>query len=76
MLHTEFHAEWAGREQQLAEIAPMIAPGLIADVLEGAGHEVLPFAGQTAGLIKDVRPAAEIIHGAFAEAREILSRLA
>jgi nitronate monooxygenase/enoyl-[acyl-carrier protein] reductase II len=54
----------------------MIAPGLVADVLEGAGHEVLPFAGQAAGLIHDVRPAGDIIHGAFAQAREILARLA
>jgi hypothetical protein len=76
VLRTAFHDEWAGREAELAQVAPTLAPALIADVLEGAGHDVAPFAGQTVGLIDDVRPAGEIIHGAVAQAAALLARLA
>ena len=30
-------------------------------IQEGRGHELVPFGGQTAGLIGDVLPAAEIV---------------
>jgi enoyl-[acyl-carrier protein] reductase II len=76
VLRTAFHDEWAGREAELAQLAPTLGPALIADVLQGAGHDLVPFAGQAVGLIDDVRPAGEIIRAAVAEAREILARLA
>ena len=43
-------------------------------LLAGRGHEFLPFTGQSAGLIDDVLPAAEIVARVMTEAEEALSR--
>jgi nitronate monooxygenase/enoyl-[acyl-carrier protein] reductase II len=74
-IRTAFHDQWAGREAELRVLAPALGGAFVADVLEGGGHDVAPMAGQSAGLITDVRPAAAIIHDAFAQAEEILARL-
>ncbi|HEY7076189.1 MAG TPA: nitronate monooxygenase [Solirubrobacteraceae bacterium] len=50
-------------------------PRLIAEVLAGGGHEVLAFAGQSAGLVHDVRPAGEIVAETVEQAEVILGRL-
>jgi nitronate monooxygenase/enoyl-[acyl-carrier protein] reductase II len=42
----------------------------MAAVREGRTHELIPFTGQTAGLIGDVRPAAKIVEDLVAEASE------
>jgi enoyl-[acyl-carrier protein] reductase II len=47
---------------------------LRAALLAGRGDEYLPFTGQSAGLIDDVLPAAEIVARVVAEAEEALSR--
>jgi nitronate monooxygenase/enoyl-[acyl-carrier protein] reductase II len=47
---------------------------LRAALLAGGGHEYLPFTGQSAGLIDDVLPAAEIVERTVAEAEAVLSR--
>jgi nitronate monooxygenase/enoyl-[acyl-carrier protein] reductase II len=62
----EAHPEW---------IDPAtMGPRLRAAVMAGRGDEYLPFAGQSAGLIGDVLPAAEIIERTVAEAEAVLSR--
>jgi len=48
---------------------------LRASLLAGGGHEYLPFTGQSAGLISDVRPAAEIVERVVAEAEATLAGL-
>ena len=45
-----------------------VGPRIRASVLEGGGDEYLPFAGQSAGLIHEVLPAAEIVRRVVAEA--------
>jgi enoyl-[acyl-carrier protein] reductase II len=42
-------------------------------LLAGGGHEYLPFTGQSAGLIEDVLPAAEIVARVVAEAEAALA---
>jgi enoyl-[acyl-carrier protein] reductase II len=42
-------------------------------LLDGRGHEYLPFAGQSVGLIDDVLPAAEIVRRVVAEAEAVLA---
>jgi len=42
-------------------------------ISRGGGHEYVPFAGQSAGLIRDVRPAAEIVRDTVAQAEAILA---
>jgi enoyl-[acyl-carrier protein] reductase II len=54
------HPEW---------IDPRVmGPRLRDAVLDGGGHEQLPFAGQSVGLIDEVLPAAEIVRRVLAEA--------
>lgn len=63
---------------QLREHPEWIDPGVMgarlrASLLAGRGHEYLPFTGQSAGLIGDVLPAAEIISRVVADAEAILA---
>jgi enoyl-[acyl-carrier protein] reductase II len=53
-----------------------IGPRVRAAVLEGGGHDYLPFAGQSAGLVHEVLPAAEILRRVVAEAEEALAAAA
>jgi enoyl-[acyl-carrier protein] reductase II len=48
-------------------------PAFVADVLAGGGHDRLPFSGQSAGLIRDIAPAAEIVTRLVAETRAALT---
>jgi nitronate monooxygenase/enoyl-[acyl-carrier protein] reductase II len=75
VLPTRFAREWAGRADELAARAPEIAPHLVESILSGGGEEYAPFAGQSVGLIHDVRPAAEIVREVVDEAEQILARL-
>ena len=60
------HPEWIDP----AVMGPRIRESLVA----GRGDEYLPFAGQSAGLIDDVLPAAEIVRRVVAEAEAALER--
>jgi enoyl-[acyl-carrier protein] reductase II len=48
-----------------------VGPRIRGSVLEGRGDEYLPFAGQSAGLIHEVLPAAEIVRRVVAEAEAV-----
>jgi nitronate monooxygenase/enoyl-[acyl-carrier protein] reductase II len=48
-------------------------PRLLAAVRAGAGHEALPFAGQSAALVREILPAGEIVRRVVAEARAALA---
>jgi enoyl-[acyl-carrier protein] reductase II len=52
-----------------------VGPRIRASVLAGRGDEYLPFAGQSAGLIDEVLPAAEIVQRVVAEAEAALERV-
>jgi enoyl-[acyl-carrier protein] reductase II len=66
-------------EERLAEIHEFEELGagrLRKAVVEGDVEWGSVMAGQIAGLVHDVKPAAEIIRGMFAEAEEIIGKLA
>ena len=46
-----------------------VGPVIVASVRAGGGHEHLPFAGQSCGLVHDVLPAAEIVRRTLAGGR-------
>ncbi|HEX2125676.1 MAG TPA: nitronate monooxygenase [Thermoleophilaceae bacterium] len=48
---------------------------LRAAVVEGGGHEYLPFAGQSTALVHEILPAAEIVRRVVAEAEATLQRI-
>jgi len=75
VLRTPFAEEWAGRGDELAARAADLAPGIISEVLAGGGQNHLPFAGQSVGLIHDVRPAGQILRQTVEEADRILGQL-
>jgi enoyl-[acyl-carrier protein] reductase II len=49
-----------------------VVPSFVADVRSGLGHDRLPFTGQSAGLVHDIAPAAEIMARLVAEAEATL----
>ena len=58
-----------------ASVSPAeIGPQVVAAILQGGGHEYMPFAGQSVGLVHEVLPAAEIVRRVVAEADELLDR--
>jgi enoyl-[acyl-carrier protein] reductase II len=52
-----------------------VGRAFVSDVRAGGGHDRLPFAGQSAGLVGDIAPAAEIIERLMDETEAALSRL-
>jgi enoyl-[acyl-carrier protein] reductase II len=72
VLRTDFVERWsdaepgAPAEQMRAELGLALA--------EGRAHELVPFTGQTVGLIDEVLSAAEIVRRLVSEAEELLRR--
>jgi nitronate monooxygenase/enoyl-[acyl-carrier protein] reductase II len=52
---------------------PAVGREVVAALLAGRGHEYIPFAGQSVGLIHEVTPAAEIMRRVVAEAEAALA---
>jgi enoyl-[acyl-carrier protein] reductase II len=72
VIRTDFVNEWESRPEDAAADAERLQGEIMGAVRGGRAHEVLPFTGQSAGLIHDVRPAAEIVHSLVAEAERAL----
>lgn len=71
---TPFAKEWHGRESELrAQVDAIRAEATTPGVLPDRAHSA--YAGQSAGLINDVKPAAQIIADIVREAEAILARL-
>jgi enoyl-[acyl-carrier protein] reductase II len=75
VIRTEFVERWTGRASEAAEQAERLRGEVIDSIRAGRPHELTPFTGQTAGLIRDVRPAGEIVRGLAAEAEVALRRM-
>jgi nitronate monooxygenase/enoyl-[acyl-carrier protein] reductase II len=75
VLRTPFYDRWADRVDELAARAAQVGPEVLSAILAGGGHEYVPFAGQSAGLVHDILPAAEIVRRTVAEAEGILAGL-
>jgi enoyl-[acyl-carrier protein] reductase II len=56
--------------------AATVAPTLIGELRANRGHQLLPFTGQSAALVREVLPAAEIVSRLVAEARAALDNAA
>lgn len=63
--HLREHPEWVDPSSMGARVK--------AAVMAGGGHEYLPFAGQSAGLIDELLPAGEIVRRVVAEAETALA---
>ena len=71
-LHTPFIDTWQQRRDEARREAERLRGEMQAAGLERL-HEYLPGAGQSAGLIRDILPAGEIVRRIVAEAQEALA---
>jgi enoyl-[acyl-carrier protein] reductase II len=72
VIRTEFVKEWESRPEEAAAEAERLAGEIMGAIREGRTHEVVPFTGQTAGLITDVQPAAKIVNDMVAAAERVV----
>ena len=76
VMRTEFVTRWTADREGARRQAQDLRRELMDRIRAGLAHELTPFTGQTAGLIGDVRPAAEIVRGMVSEAAAALARAA
>ncbi len=72
VLRTPFVEEWNRRPSEAAREAERLSRELMAAVQQGRVHELVPFTGQTAGMIQEVLPVGEIVRRMVTEAEEAL----
>jgi hypothetical protein len=75
VLPTSFAEKWSERPGDLAERVPALAPLIISEILSGGGEGYVPFAGQSVGLIHDIRPARDIVSETVKQAEQIVLSL-
>lgn len=73
-MRTPFVQEWFGRTEEARKEAERLRDEVRSAIRERTTHELLPFTGQTAGMVRDVLPAAEIVGRMAAEAEQALKR--
>lgn len=73
-LRTPFIEEWQQRRNDAKQEAERLQSEVITALQQGRFHEIVPFAGQTAGLIREILPAGEIVRRIVTEAEEALKR--
>ncbi|HEY1367039.1 MAG TPA: nitronate monooxygenase [Gaiellaceae bacterium] len=73
VLHTPFVDRWNRDPEAAALEAPRLGQEIVAAIRAGRGHEYVPFTGQTAGLIREVLPVAEIMRRLVREAEAALA---
>jgi enoyl-[acyl-carrier protein] reductase II len=74
VLRTPFVREWLGRTEDARGQAARLREEVRSAIRGRTTHELLPFTGQTAGLIRDILPAREIVEGMVSEAELALKR--
>jgi enoyl-[acyl-carrier protein] reductase II len=74
VLRTPFVDEWNERLDDVPGEAERLRAEVLAAAGEGRLHELLPFTGQTAGLVHEVLPVAEILDRLVDEAERALAR--
>jgi enoyl-[acyl-carrier protein] reductase II len=74
VMRTPFVEEWQRRPEEARREAERLRAEIMSTVQQRRPHELVPFTGQTAGLIRDILPAAEIVRTMTAEAEEALKR--
>jgi enoyl-[acyl-carrier protein] reductase II len=72
VMRTSFVEEWQRRPEAARREAERLRGELMSVVRERRVHELVPFTGQSAGMIHAVLPAGEIVRGMVSEAEEAL----
>lgn len=74
VLRTPFLDKWQGRREEAKREAEHLRQEYMAARQQGREHEFLPGASQSAGAIREILPAAEIVRRVLAEAADALAR--
>ena len=74
VIRTDFVSEWTRRAGEAGEHAERLRTEILSSVRGGRAGELTPFTGQTAGLVHEVLPAAQIVRALADGAREALRR--
>jgi enoyl-[acyl-carrier protein] reductase II len=75
-LRTAFVDRWNGHRAEAERQAEALRQQVGTAMRDGNAHELVPLTGQTAGMITEVLPAAEILHRIVAEAETALRSVA
>lgn len=73
-LRTPFIDTWQQRRDEAKRDAERLLSEVLPVLTQGRLHELFPGAGQSAGLIRDIVPAGEIVRRIVTEARQALER--
>jgi enoyl-[acyl-carrier protein] reductase II len=73
-LRTPFLDHWQRHPDAARREADRVQNEILGGLRRGTMHEFIPFSGQTAGMIHEVLPAAEIVRRLVAEAERALTR--
>ncbi len=76
VLPSDYINEWRDRSEEVRQQADRLREQMVAAMQENRWDILLPFAGQSVGLIHEILPAAEIVRRIVAEAEEALQRVA
>lgn len=72
-LRTSFVDEWSQKPpDEIKKSAEQLRTTIINGIKKGKSHEYVPFTGQSAGMISNILPAAEIIRDIVREAEETI----
>jgi enoyl-[acyl-carrier protein] reductase II len=72
VMRTSFVEEWQRRPEEARREAERLRGELMSVVRKRRPHELVPFTGQTAGMIDEILPAGEIVRTMVSEAEEAL----
>ena len=75
VLRTPFLDKWRGRREEARREAEHLRQELRTARQQGREHEFLPWAGQSAGAIREILPAAEIVRRVIRQAQEALAQV-
>jgi len=74
-LRTPFIDEWNQKQADAKSQAQQLRNTIMTGIKEGKSHQLVPFSGQSVGLIRDIRPAKEIINDIMRDAEERIRSL-
>jgi NAD(P)H-dependent flavin oxidoreductase YrpB (nitropropane dioxygenase family) len=74
-LRSPFIDTWNPRRNEASRQATRLLDQLIAFTKEGRIGDIFPAAGQSAGMVKDIRAAGEVVRSLAEEARGVLKGL-
>jgi enoyl-[acyl-carrier protein] reductase II len=76
VIRTDFVATWERRREEAGRHAERLREEIMAAMEQQRAHELTPFAGQSAGLVQEILPAAQVVRAISQEAEHALERTA